>query len=473
MSSVTINHINAIVNHQKILEDFVVVQFTQSDGYIKFGAQFIDEFSQKVMARAVVFENGSSLYTLFAKAEFKNIDLRKVLDESTEMDVLRYEILNIIQLKEIPQHLLTQLLINSLNAPKSDRLQFNNLTGKLFLFKETLFEKRIFGNNRLITKIPAIEVKIDKNFELELGTRTFTSLLLLKKLKFHKKSLKNYAKYTYVHATKSMRRILNNESFDAKDVFIIKQEQGKKTVIPFMDFNDLDSYLESKMGQLSLINQKIQDKLSDYLKLSFEEKEVENSIRLNGSGQKEINKILLDEKLSLNIINSLGEEGIDYTEILEKKLKSLFPQNSVSVSNKLSFNNLNLRIVHNKEYYDKNNLDDSYSINSGIVQHITTEDFNFKSSSAIKAIVKELLIKRDVNLAQISLVDWTAYKYKSNQIFGLKICGDYHFLTVEPNGAMKLEKKELSLFNQSEFDDLINIFSDDNSIEGLIKNDKG
>lgn len=472
MKTVTINRLNLRINHQRILEDFVVVQFTQSDGYIKFGAQFIDEFSQNVMARAVVFENGSSLYTLFDKTEFKHIDLRKVLDDGTEMDGLKYEIMDKKLLLAIPQHLLTQLLFNSLSAPKSERLKINNLTGKLFLFKESLFEKRKFGKNRLITKIPAIEVKINKNFMLELRTRTFTSLLLLSRLKFDKKPLKNYAKYTYVHATKSMRRILNNEEIEAKDIFILKQEPGKKNIIPFIDFNDLDSYLESKMGQLSVITESIQDKLIEYLELSFEHKKVKDSVRLNVNDQKGINQVLLDKKLKLNIINSLGEEGFEYAEVIEEKLNHLFKQNSISHSDKPNYKALNICIVHNKEYYQKNNIDDSYSIGEAITQHITVEDFNFKSLSAIKALVKELLIKKDVHLGQVTLVDWTTFNYTSNQIFGIRQDDNYYFLTIDPNGAMAFERKELSLFNQSEFDDLIKIFNEDKTVEGIIQNDK-
>ncbi|MGJ8667593.1 MAG: hypothetical protein ACSHW7_14575 [Patiriisocius sp.] len=473
MNKVTINRIAPTINFQNIIEDFVVVQFTQSDGYIKFGAQFIDEFSQNVMAKAVVFENGSSLYTLFAKAEFANIDLRRVLDEGTEMDRLHYRVLDIEQLQNVPQHLLVQLLINSLNAPKSQRLQFNNLTGKLFLFKESLFEKRKFGSSKLLTKIPAIEVKVNKDLQLQLKTTTFTSLLLLSRLKFERKQLKEYAKYTYVHATKSMRRILKSENLDAKDVFIIKQEQGKKTVIPFMDFSDLDSFSESKMGQLSLISEKIQSKLSNYIQLSFEGKETAKAIRLKGNGQDDINTILAKEKLKLNIINSLEEEGIDYAETLQEKLKSLFPQNVVSISNNYKPNALNIKLLHNKVYYENNGTKDSYSNTDGVVQHITIEDFNFKSQSAVKAIVKELLIKRDVHLNQVSLVDWANYNYQSNQIFGISRNDLYYFLTIAPNGSMSFERKEPSLFNQSEFDDLITIFSDDKSVEGIIKNDKG
>ena len=470
---VTISRIAPTINFQNIIEGFVVVQFTQTDGYIKFGAQFIDEFSQNILAKAVVFENGNSLFTLFEKTQFATLNLRKILDEGTDMDGLRYTVLDNEQLQKVPKHLMVQLLLNSLSTPKSERLQFNNLTGKLFLFKESFFEKRKFGGDRLITKIPAIEVKIDKDLELELRTTTFTSLLLLSRLKFDKKPLKNYAKYTYVHATKSMRRILNDENLNAKDVFIIKQEQGKKTVVPFMDFNDLDSYLESKMGQLSLLSEKIKSKLSNYIQLTFEDRKIEDVVRIKNSEQTDINTILTNEKLKLNIINTLEEEGVDYAEILEEKLKSLFPQNSVSTSESYKTKALNIRLLHNKAYYEDKGITDSYSNTDGIVQHITIEDFNFKSSSAVKAIIKELLIKQDVHLKQVSLVDWSSYNYQSNQIFGLAKDEDYYFLTITPNGSMSFEKKELSLFNQSEFDDLISIFSEDKSVEGIIKNDKG
>lgn len=377
------------------------------------------------------------------------------------------------QLQNVPRHILVQLLFNSLNAPKSERLQFNNLTGKLFLFRESLFEKRKFGNNELLTKIPAVEVNINKDLQLQLRTTTFTSLLLLSRLKFERKQLKDYAKYTYVHATKSMRRILKSENLDAKDVFIIKQEQGKKTVIPFMDFSDLDSFSESKMGQLSFIFDKIKSKLSNYFQLSFEIKETEKSIRLKGNGQDDINKILAKEKLNLNIINSLEEEGLDYAETLKEMLKSLFPQNVVSISNNYKPKALNIKLLHNKAYYENHGTKDTYSNTGGVVQHITIEDFNFKSSSAVKAIVKELLIKRDVHLNQVSLVDWPNYNYQLNQIFGISRNDSYYFLTIAPNGSMSFERKEPSLFNQSEFDDLITIFTDDKSVEGIIKNDKG
>lgn len=473
MKKVNISKLTSSINYTRLLEDFVVVQFTQSNGYIKFGAQFIDEFSQNVLAKSVVFENGSSLFTLFAKAQFSNIDLRTVLADGTDMDGLNFTILNQEQLKSIPQHLVVQLLLNSLNTAESSRLQFNNLTGKLFLFKESLFEKRKFGKNQLITKIPAIEVKIHKDKRLELRTTTFTSLLLNSKLKFTKKKLRDYAKYTYVHSTKSMRRILKDENLDAKDVFIIKQEANKKTVIPFMDFGDYEAFLESKMGHLSLIDSKRKRKISDYLSLSYQGNEIEKTYRLKSSESSRINSILKEASRKIHIFNGVSEEGSDYVEVLVQSLTALFPNLSISTSGKHRDNALNIKLVHNRSYYNDNNIPDPYQTAKGVTQHLTIEDFNFKSNSALKAVVKELLIKDDVSKRQVSLVDWSSYKFSTNQIFGIEVDESYYFLTISPNGKMKFEKKELSLFSQSEFDDLISIFSGQSDIEGIVKDESG
>lgn len=473
MSQVAINNLSSNIIYESIVSDFVVVQFTKSDGYIKFGAQFIDEFSQSIFAKGVVFENGISLYTLFSKEDFKNIDLGSLLRKGTGMDVLSYSELNLAQLKLVSPHLIVQLLVNSLSTPKSERLKFNNLTGKLYLFNDSLFEKRKFKDDQLITKIPAIEFKVHRDLKLELRTTTFTSLLLKSKLVFDKKPLSKYAKYTYVHATKSMRRILQSESFEAKDVFVIKQEPSKKTVIPFMDFSELDSYLESKIGQLSTVMSKIKDKLSDYLILDFEKQEVLNVERVSNRTAKPINDILKLNHYKFHIINSLKDEGADYVDILKKQLYSIAPDTKVSVSQKPKDESLNIRLVHNKDFYQNLKVPDIYDSTLRVTQHITVEDFDFNNISPTKAILKELLLKNDIEKRQISILDWSEYSYSNNLIFGIRKSSTYYFLTISSTGKLTFEKKEPSLFNQTEFDDLISIFGDDETIEGIVKNDLG
>ena len=473
MNGVQISKINYSFDITNILKDFYIIRFTQSEGYIKYGAQFIDELSQNVKAQSVVFESGSTLYTLFAKAEFEKLDLKEIFRNGSEMDGLSYSILKASEIQRCPPHLIIQLLINSLASPKNERLRFNNLTGKLYLFKESLFEKRKFKEDQLVTKIPAIEFKIHRDLRIELRTTTFTSLLLMSKMKFLKKPLKNYSKYTYSHSTKSMRRILNDEKLAAKDVFIIKQEIGKKTTFSFMDFSDLESLEESKVGQLSILDIKIKNKLAKYLKLSFQEENIDNIYRLSNSNQDSVKKLIASKNKELHIANTLGTEGKDYETFLKAQLVVLFPEIGVSSSTKTKKGLANIRLIRNKNYYKENEIEDHYNPSLPITQHITVEDFNFKSNSAIKAVIKELLIKADVYKNHISIVDWEDYGYQKNQTFGIKKNDKFYFLTISPKGSMYFQEKEMSLFNQSEFDNLISIFQSDENIEGIVQNDEG
>ncbi len=473
MSTVTTNILSQNIQYENILADFVIVQFTQSNGYIKYGAQFIDDFSQDALAKGVVFENGKSLYTLFLKTDFENIDLRSILDKGEGMDVLEFTVLSITELKGVPSHLIIQLLVNSLSTPKSERLRFNNLTGKLYLFNESLFEKRKFKEDQLITKIPAIEFKINSDLNVELRTTTFTSLLLKSKLNFKKKALGKYSKYTYVHSTKSMRRILQSEKNEAKDVFIIKQEPSKKSVIPFMDFSGLESYMASKMGQLSLVMTKIQDNLSKYLTLEFEKQKISRTEKLSNRTTNTISQIITSNNYQIHLMNSLGEEGQDYIDILKKQLTDTVPDIKISSSARYKNSALNLRLIHNETYYDNLNITDIRDPSLPSTQHITVEDFNFTNTSVLKATMKELLLKKDVQNNQISIIDWQQYGFSNNLTFGIKKEEEFYFLTISPSGKMAFEKKEPSLFNQSEFDDLISIFEGDKNINGIIKNDLG
>ncbi|WP_373056372.1 hypothetical protein [Zunongwangia sp. H14] len=470
MEKVKINIINPKLNYLNIDKVFSIVRFTTSEKYIPFGAQFIDVFSQNIKAKSVVFENGRSLYTLFAKAELENINLRAEIDKIEGAEVLTFSVLKNSEIQQIPVHLLVQLLVNSLSSPENNRLRFNNLTGKLFLYNESLFERRKFKDDRLITKIPAIEFKVHCDLNLELRTTTFTSLLLKTKLDFSRKSLHKYAKYTYSHATKSMRRIIDGENFDAKDVFIIKQEPRKKTIIPFLDFNELDSFQESKMGFMSETLEKIEDKLSEYLQLAFNETSVKDTFRTADQNQQDINSIISQTKKTVHIINAVGETADDYIEVFQDTLKSILPTIKATISDNHKKQALNIRLLHNKHYYDKNGIQDKYDASLINTQHLTIEDFKYNNTNAVKAILKELLIKNDIEKKQVSILDWAQYNFTDDFVFGIKDDEQFIFLKITSSGKMQFEIKEQTLFNQSEFDDLISIFDEDSTVEGVVKN---
>ena len=473
MEKVKTNNISPELNYNNIDKTFSIVRFTTSENYIPFGAQFIDAFSQYIKAKSVVFENGRSLYALFAKAELKNINLRKEIDKIEGAEVLTFSVFKNNEIQQIPKHLLVQLLINSLSSPANHRLRFNNLTGKLFLYNESLFERRKFKDDRLITKIPAIEFKVKSDLSIALRTTTFTSFLLKVKLDFSKKPLRKYAKYTYSHATKSMRRIIDGENFETKDVFIIKQEPRKKTIIPFLDFNELDSFQESKMGFMAEILEKIEAKLSPHLTLTFNESSVEKTFRTSSNNQQDINFIISQTKKPIHIINAVGNAAEDYIEVFQDTLETIIPTTKATTSKTHKKKALNIRLVHNKYYYEKNGIQDKYDKSLPNTQHLTIEDFKYNNTSAVRAVLKELLIKSDIDKKQVSILDWAQYNFTDDFLFGIKDEDQFIFLSISPSGKMQFEIKEQTLFNQSEFDILISIFNEDSNIEGVVKNHLG
>ena len=473
MRSVSINILKTEINHKAISDAFEVVQFTTSENYIPFGAKFIDSFSQKLLAKSVVFESGRSLFTLFAKAEFDKINLRKELDTIEGADSLRFKKLLQNELVETPQYLLIQLLLNSLITPSHERLRFNNLTGKLYLFNESLFERRKFKEDRLITKIPALEFKVQRDLSLDIRTTTFSSLLLKSKLDFSKKPLTKYAKYSYTYATQSMRRILDDEKLEAKDVFIIKQEPGKKIVIPFMDFGDLDSFLESKMGFLASFFKRVNQKLNEFITLRFEEREIDNVHRKSDSLQENITDAINKRNYKIHIVNTQCEMGNDYVEAIKSQLFEILGNRTVTISDKIKKESLNIRLVHNRQYYENKKIKDIYNPSLDNTQHLTIEDFTYNNASVTRAILKELLIKNDIHNRQLSLADWSLYGFKDSYVFGSRKEDTFHFLIISPTGKLNFQVVEPTLFNQSEFDDLVFIFEGDETVEGIVKNDLG
>lgn len=83
------------------------------------------------------------------------------------------------------------------------------------------------------------------------------------------------------------------------------------------------------------------------------------------------------------------------------------------------------------------------------------------------------MIKSDIKNNHISIVDWNAYNYKNNWIFGLKKNEEFYFITINTEGKLHYEKFESNLFNQNEYDELCNIFDEDVNVEFIVKDDIG
>ena len=466
-----INTLEIDLNYANILNDFSIVQFSSTEDYIKYGALFLDEINLTLKTKSIVFEQGKSFFALFDKYDFEKIDLSLKLKSLKFSETLIYKIIDSEnELNKIPRHLLSQLLINSISTPKHKRLSFNNLTGKLYLFNTNHFKISKTREKEQIFKIVGLEFKINKTLSLELNVRTFSNVLLSKKMDFSKKKFRDYAKYTFVYATNTLKRVLNSDE-KTENHFILKQTQknGKleKNNIPFLDFKNLEDFKITKLGQLNDVMLSIKNKLSNYISLSFNKVNISNVIRFNNSFNIE------KQSFKITLIDSINDEdSLEMINDLIKQINLVSPLSKLKISKKENKNGFNIKLIRYKAYYSRYNLIDPYKSNSNI-QHITSQDFKINSKASIKAIIKELTIKNDIQNNQISIIDWKEYSFNEKWIFGNKIEDDFFFVTVYPNGKLEFEQFERHLFNQNEYDELCHIFDEDSNTEFIVKDNKG
>ncbi|NVK73882.1 MAG: hypothetical protein HWE24_10400 [Oceanospirillaceae bacterium] len=419
-------------------------------------------------AKSIQFDGGRSFYALFNNQEFQSINITDCLKEIEGGEALTYHIFNTrVQLKKTPSHVLAQLLINSMTSPKHQRLSFNNLTGRLFLFHPAHFKRSKKGEDNQIFQITGLEFKISQALFLQLNVRTFSSLLLKGQMDFSKRKLSNYPKYTLVHSKNALRRVNKSENVELDELYILKQtgtvENQKRNLIPFLDFSGIDEFDSSKVGMLQVFLQTIKDSLGNYFQLSLRKIESDKTVRYTDS------KFLENTKIDLQLIDRIkDDESSEKIKILQDNLQQLSKGIRLSKNAKLP----KIELVHNKAYYSKYELADPFIANLD-VQHVTLEDFNFNSKPSIKALVMELVLKTNVSNRNINIVDWSRYEFSSPWTFGIKVEENFHFLQVNTNGDLHFETFVPDLFNQHEYDQLCDIFNENSSVEYVIKDHLG
>lgn len=471
MKHCKINKLNITINSERIFQDFSIVKFSTTENYIKYGALILDELSSVLKAKSIVFEKGKSFYALFDKNTINQTDLSKELEKIEDGETLSFKILNKNEIGEIAEHTISQLLINSISTPNHRKLTFNNLTGKLYIFSPAFFKISKSKDKEQIFKIVVLELNISPDLSLQLSVKTFSSVLLSKQMDFSKKKFTEYPKYTFVHATGTLKRVLNSENIAGENQYILKQTSrngiSEKNNIPFLSFKDLEEFGNSKIGILNSAIQNIKDKLSNYLSFEFAQIPVKDTIRYSNSFK------ISDFKENIFLLDLVQDEDSDeHLKEVHDELKNIIPKANIEIAKKENTNGYNLKLIHNRSYYEKYEKEDPYKASS-ISQHFTLEDFKVDSKATLKVLITESIIKNDIKNNQISIVDWKSYGFNKDWIFGNKIDEQFCFLTIKPNGNLRFENFEPNLFNQNEYDMLCEIFNENTNAEFIVKDEKG
>ena len=431
------------------------------------GGHVLDLLDKNFYARSVLYQYGEQMLCLYNKNQISEDELKKEVEQKLTplAEVKKLNINNVYDGQ------LAQLLCNSLQNHDEDNY-YNNLSGKMLILKGDSFKYK----SSIITY--EFEIKTFKkhksNCNLSINVKTFN--VLEDVLKYHPKPQEKEEinkKTRYIRDENGVfRRKLKSDDYSDNKVYVnYKLVEGKRNHEPFLDFDSYPKFLNSKMGVLHRILNDINEDLNEYLSFEFIKvteftKENDFSENLVYKNEKEYFKtiqqtgvcivnMLDDQYDALQVIEQIKQQFIHYINVDDKK---------IIVQKKPNKDMFNLVLIHTKEYYLKNKLDDPH-LQTKEYQHIALEEYisidkngnkcYSVTKEVIRKIIYEFFVKQDVLNQQISLFNWNSQGF-SNDINYVNIkklkqekdeCGnkkpeEYEFkiLTVKPDGSTTYRK---------------------------------
>lgn len=471
-TTIKTNHLTAQINNMLINQKYDFFYLETCEKYIKRGAYILDAVAMSNDVRAVKFESGKKMLVML---ESSAENLKKL--KATIRDIEDGEKYSIVQVKSeaVDDWILIQILLNALGVYDTDFLKFNNLTGHLYCYHEAWLKHGKSKEVDIIWKIPALEVAVDKNMNLQLNVRTFCSEKLKHKMTFKKKKFEDYPKYVF-SAKKTLRRKL---ATDNEPCYIMRQVDGVKSDITFLDLQSIEKFNHTKMGVLNSVINAFNDKYDGMCEIGFKPQVISERVDYSKSVQKE-NANRIKQVISENGIQLIDQIGDEYSQIFTNNIKQLLEKKydiRASVGKRVNRDKLNIMIINNAEYYNGVNDPHDKVYEDAAVQHINFEDFSDSSEFAIATVVHEVIIKRDIQEGKMSLYDWQELGFEQSVSFGMEAeieeVKRYFFITVNPDGSFDIKEQELTLFEMNEYTELIEIFeqgrTNSETVKGVIR----
>lgn len=467
------NEVMANVRESSIEKDFDFYKITTSDKYIKGGTAFLDADASFI--RSIVYERGKSFYIMTQKNTTSRSELMRKLEEYDDAESLSLVQVNV---KEVPQHLLIQLFLNALSNPTNELCSYNNLSGKLLCYKPSWIDR---NNEGVIWGLNCIEIRLSEDMCIHLKAHRMTSVMLKNKMKFQKRKFHEYPQYEFSYNNHTLKRV-GRDGLDNKTNLIQKPLDGEKGKAIFFDFADYDTFSCTKIGVLYDILNLIKQEYSAYVELQLKEYTVDSCLQYKRKELEEYKPVVSDVIADKGVIlidevkSSTSEE---YLNDVANEMITVVPGVNATVGKRLSKKKLNVRYIHDKNYYDSEDPHQN-DLTGYVVQHITVENFKHSAQSAVFNVLKELVIKNDLKNGKISIINWEKYGFLDDWIFGTVFDKEYFFIKIHPDGSFIIEQMERNLFNMSEYDEYMDYLgineksvNDYRGVIGVVKDAEG
>lgn len=414
------NQLDIDLDLDKFNERYEIFRLDTTKDHFEKHAKILDKPVLEKKVRSIYFASGKSIYVLMPKENGNRFKLRAAIQDTEDTDNVRISKVSSDENENVTvtfENVALTLLLNALGSYEDDQeaLSFNNLTGHLYCIDFGLITKMLDSNR--LRQIPSLEVAITKDKCLAVSVRTFTAYNLIKK---QLPANKYYVKYI-LQSNKTLSRKLKDDAKENKDCFVLRQFNGKKSNIKFLDVYNLKNFKKTKMGIVYNVLEIFNEKYDGICKISFRSIAVDADI----SSKRKKGKLVCENtgniqamlnEAEIRIVDSIGnDESLRCCNAVKDIIKEKYGV-VAEIGKRISKDRLNICLIHNEDYYQcKNDPHKNYI--GASVQHLTIEDFDYERDakknrytntaiSTVTQIIHEMLIKHDIEHRQILLYDW-------------------------------------------------------------------
>ena len=467
-------------NYENIDKNFDIFMVTKTSDKLE-RTNILDIPGSELNARAVQYLWGNSAFVLFDKDSVQESKFRTTLQELyQDVKVKRIDILDENERKVFYgyNYLLANLLINTIKSPQFGKFKYNNLTGTLLYHDSSWNYKNQY--------IWFLKIYFERGMYLRLSVKTF------------KKDDNLHGERGYIFDSKTgvFRKKLKTDEYSGK-VYVEGGNKKNHNTVEFLKFKNIKQFNSSKMGIMEQFLRDANDFLKDYVVFNpisiddfndYEELKLKN----NTAENTEIEKLL--SLSGVNIVDCCEtEESLSIISQLANEIKNRYSLDTHL--GKLDDKKYNVRIIHNKDYYEKNKqIPDPHQddISGYVVQHITLEDFLEEgdiNQHGFDKVIQELIIKGDVHNKKMTIYNWSKLGFNKvwNFVIREKIYLDdkkyffvYFVMRVNPDNSIDFdcfnnkdyettEERELIISSFEYFQSVAK--KTGNEVEGLLYND--